>query len=1399
MNDASPEMLSLFCGVLERSSADERAAYLDAACGEDRELRVRIEALLRAHEQASGFLGDNAEARDPCATADAPIREGPGTVIGPYKLLEQIGEGGFGVVFLAEQTQPVRRMVALKVLKPGMDTRHVVARFEAERQALALMDHPNIAKVFDGGATASCRPYFVMELVKGVSITAFCDQHQLTPRQRLELFLSVCQAVQHAHQKGIIHRDLKPSNVLVSRHDTTPMVKVIDFGVAKALAQQLTDKTCFTGIAQMIGTPLYMSPEQAGMSDLDIDTRSDVYALGVLLYELLTGMTPFDQERLRTAGYDEIRRIIREEEPPRPSTRLSTIGRAADTVSANRKSDTARLSRLLRGELDWIVMKALEKDRNRRYESVNGLAQDVQNYLTDRPVLACPPSAGYRLRKFASRNRGTLALVACVFLGVMATAASFGWAVRDRVARQEESERVETVRRTMVAGQASDSLNTARALVVENKLAAARLKLATARAQLGKDWWTLTTLAAAVEAGEVELDRFQEFLALIDRAHELETAPVRQLRLTVDGSRGVAGARLSASRGPSRPEAAVPFLLLALQHYEILERGDWTTKLEGGLLGREQVDYIRRTAYEELLWLADDVVYRKREHRSGDELSPQAASRAGLLYLGKAEVAHRPTQAFYELRARCRQALGEEAAAQADRQLAASTPPTMALDHDLRGQTALNNKQFAEAISAFEAALRLEPTHYWSLMKLGYCVDLAQGPEHAYTAVAIFTGCILKRPDHAYAYYCRSIAYSGLNRHEDSLADCSKAIELDSTFALAWNNRGAAYADLGQHDKALADFSKAINLDPKFAAPWRNRGIAYYKLRQHDKAVADISRAIELDPKLAEAWTCRATAYCELNQYDKALVDSSKAIELDRKYAGAWCGRGIAYSGLGQHDKAIADLSTAIELNPKHVSAWANRGLAYSKLGQYDKAIADLSTAIELDPKDAAAWCNRGVAYSELGQHDKAIADCSKAIELEPKDATAWANRGRAYLDLDQPATAVVDCSKAIELNPKDATAWNIRGAAYLLLGQHDKAIDDCSKAIELDPKDAGAWSNRGLTYSELGQHDKAVADCSKAIELDPKDARVWISRSYAYAAQGQYDKTIADCTKAIELNPTLALAWYNRGTGHYKLEQHDKAIADFSKAIELDPKLAKARSNRGTAYHALGQHDKAIDDCSKAIELDPKLTDAWYTRGMAFLALNQLEKAIADFSKVIELIPKHRTAVAAYVQRADANSRAGHFAQAHTDLQSALKLAPADADIHNQLAWQLANCPEAKLRDPARAIELSKKSIELEPMEGSFWNTLGAAHYRSGDEKAAIAALNKSMELRKGGDAFDYLFLAMAHQKLGDPDEASKWYDRATEWLEKNSQRLKGLPGAAEEFRRLRTEAEEVLKLKKK
>jgi serine/threonine protein kinase len=397
----------IFNAALEKNSSAELEAYLDLACGDDARLRKKITDLLKANDQAGTFLDT------PPVNPDAILEEETtGTKIGRYKILQMIGEGGFGTVYMAEQEEPVNRKVALKIIKLGMDTKQVIARFEAERQALARMDHPNIARVLDAGATDTGRPYFVMELVKGITITEYCDQNKLSTRERLELMLPVCHAVQHAHQKGIIHRDLKPNNVLVALDENTPIPKVIDFGIAKATSGRLTKKTLFTELRQFIGTPEYMSPDQSEVSGLDMDTRTDIYSLGVMMYELLTGTTPFDANTLRETSYEEIRRIIREVEPPKPSTRLQTLSATPEGVACanHRRAEPTALARVVRGDLDWIAMKAMEKDRTRRYATAKDLADDIERYLRNEPVMAGPPGMAYKFRKFVRRHRaGVLA------------------------------------------------------------------------------------------------------------------------------------------------------------------------------------------------------------------------------------------------------------------------------------------------------------------------------------------------------------------------------------------------------------------------------------------------------------------------------------------------------------------------------------------------------------------------------------------------------------------------------------------------------------------------------------------------------------------------------------------------------------------------------------------------------------------------------------------------------------------------------------------------------------------------------------------------------------------------------------------------------------------------------
>jgi serine/threonine protein kinase/tetratricopeptide (TPR) repeat protein len=408
---------------------EDRVAFLDEACAGDSALRAAVEGLLRADEEASGYLEPHGLGLEQTEQTASPSEHAGQVVAGRYKLLEQIGEGGMGAVWVAEQREPVKRQVALKLVKPGMDSKAVLARFEAERQALALMEHSNIAKVLDGGVTQQGRPFFVMELVKGMPLTEYCDARRLNVRERLHLFVQICSAVQHAHQKGIIHRDLKPSNILVTEHDGRPVPKVIDFGLAKALstATTLTERTLHTAYGTVVGTPLYMAPEQVAVNALDVDTRSDIYSLGVILYELLTGTTPLEKQRFKEAAWDEIRRVIREEEPPKPSLRLSDSHDSLPSISAHRHTEPAALTRLVRGELDWIVMKALEKDRNRRYETANGFAMDVQRYLADEPVQACPPSTVYQFKKFVRRNKRSVIAASMLFVALLAGVVGTSW------------------------------------------------------------------------------------------------------------------------------------------------------------------------------------------------------------------------------------------------------------------------------------------------------------------------------------------------------------------------------------------------------------------------------------------------------------------------------------------------------------------------------------------------------------------------------------------------------------------------------------------------------------------------------------------------------------------------------------------------------------------------------------------------------------------------------------------------------------------------------------------------------------------------------------------------------------------------------------------------------------
>jgi len=1014
----------IFHTALEISSPDARQRFLEAACQGDPGLRREIELLLEHDREAGSFLDRPAEV--PAATRFHPTGgEEPGDLIaGRYKLLEEIGEGGMGQVWVAQQIAPVHRRVAIKLIKPGMDSRQVLSRFETERQALALMDHPNIAKVLDGGVTDRGRPYFVMEYVKGVSLTEYCDQARLSVEQRLPLFVQVCQAVQHAHQKGIIHRDLKPSNILVCLYDGQPVPKVIDFGLAKATQQPLTEHTLYTAHGAMLGTPLYMSPEQAELNNLDIDTRSDVYSLGVVLYELLTGTTPLDRQRLKEAAWQEIVRLIKEEDPVKPSTKLSGSG-TLPTVATQRSLEPAQLCRTIRGDLDWIVMKSLEKDRTRRYETANGLARDIERYLQDAPIEARPPSARYRFRKFARRNR--VAIGTAIVLGaalVMGTAVSTWQAVRATRAEQAAKAALDDAEAQRLRAEAAYR---------EARAAVERYFLIVSESQLlnvpGLQPLRKELLEAALE--------YYEKLASLTDAKGDSTADLAQANLRVGTITSMIGSQDKALAAFTKAVELYeqlahtsqreyrPHLLSAYERQGItqigtdhLDQAEATFKKMLALAEQleREVPQVARYATAQALQRLSVIQYDSGRLDSADA-SIARASRI-LTDLSKAH----PEEAGYRL------------------QLANSYRLLSTIrDSGGRDTEALTLK--LQAVDLFKALVQEWPT----------VAEYQSGLATQYESLARFHR--VRHSPQAQAAYDRSFEI-----RERLARENPQVISYQSDLAASYLARGDLALLAANPKQAQCEYERAIEIAERISKEnpgsfhldyqlGRTLGhVANFKSRQlrFDEALALSERAVAIGQRLVRANAASATNHAVLaSAYGlrgKVHSESGRPAEAERDWE----------ASLAAYDAAWArGLKTADQLSRRgHMLAMLRRW------PEAARALADASRAGEPE------WrLDFALALIQLaaGEEDAYLANCAKLLARfgdDPRDAVAAAiclcyaaGVGNSAEELEKVLTLAERLVAQNRLNP----AYHVlRGAILFRAGQNAEAITVFKQSLPL-------------------------------------------------------------------------------------------------------------------------------------------------------------------------------------------------------------------------------------------------------------------------------------------------------------------------------------------------------------
>jgi serine/threonine protein kinase/tetratricopeptide (TPR) repeat protein len=1363
-----------FLAVVEHADADLRSAALDRECGTDEVLRRRVLALIAAHDQSAELPPVKPLPMDATTGLAAGNRAGA-MIGGRYKLLEQIGEGGMGAVWVAEQTEPVRRRVALKLIKPGMDTKQVLSRFAAERQALALMDHPNIAKVFDGGMTDEGRPFFVMEYVKGVPITDYCDQARLSIEERLQLFLPICQAVQHAHQKGIIHRDLKPSNLLVCLYDGQAVPKVIDFGLAKATSQPLTEHTLYTAHGLMVGTPLYMSPEQAEFNNLDVDTRTDIYSLGVILYELLTGTTPLEKQRFKDAAFQEILRLIKEEEPPKPSTKLSGSA-SLPAIAAQRGLEPAQLSRTIRGELDWIVMKALEKERSRRYETANGLTRDLERYLHDEPVEACPPSLGYRASKFARRNMRVLVTASLfgfvVIAALVGVAGSVGWAVRDRQTREAVVER-----KILLA------LDKAEEAYGKDKLAETRAAVQQAE----------SLLASTNTRPEVS-SRVRQWVADLDMVNRLAQIHLeKSLALQEDHF------DLTSARGPYRKafedygldlermaplDAGQKLKSSLIQRHLIAALDDWAIVADNDQRGQlltltQQVDSDAwrnrfRTALkiddaETLLQLATD------EACLAQHPATIAALAARLMLLPN----RKPAQTLL------RQALGrhpddfwlnshqghlllvdfqpDEAVAYL--RLAAAKASTSAVVRNSLGAALTFTGKLTEAAEEYRAAIRLQPAFVMPHLNLG-SIQMREG--RFQEAEAQFQAAVRLRPEDGAAHAALAECVGAQKKYAEADKSFRRALSLDPD---NWSIN-TDYLDMLEQAQLLAAAEREVESrlaeNPNQALIHRLLGDIRWQIDNAPGAERAYREALRLAPQDAFGQTRLAAVLMGQDKNSEAVTALEEAVRLRPDFVWAKLYLGAALSRQSRWAEAEMPLREALRQIPDHF-------VVYILLTNCVRAQG--KSGAEMPRRTVSALTNVGTTpfgrprtsvktYFELGAFELSSPIRTRDRVLVPRGAFGPPPTSRVARAWEEQTRQL---RAAIQSNPRDITAREKLGE---LLVQNDLSslYTAMWEAICIEPTNA---KFHGYLGASIRNPSLAEAALRESIRLDPTWAFSHYRLAGALYLQGRIDEAVPAAREAVERDDKTADHQGMLARCLMKQGNWAEAERHYREELRLRPQNPASHNDLGWVLFRQGKKVEAEAEFqlarqqSKGVANSPFASHA--SAGLRYAASGQFWQATQHFlAAVVENPADDVSAVRAALLQLYEGDRSAYEATCKQMLEQCTRTTDGHTQRRTVHACLIAT---PFVGDMAQHRSLLGVAIREKQDQRMLLYVRGLFAYRDGQWAEAIKWCrlgreeNRRTQATQLLDAHDLMIEAMALHQLGKGGEARNAYEQAVQF----------------------------------